>query len=109
MTEKKIFNSKYLRIWQTFDDFGFSVILNFDYIRLIVRFGSIVLVIGSQEDNNMMICPYCGNKKTHVFATCQKWNEEHDSYKRYRRCNACGNTFSTLEKYEKEYIKYGNM
>ena len=46
MTEKKIFSSKYLRIWQTFDDFGFSI-LNFDYIRLIVRFGSIVLVIGS--------------------------------------------------------------
>ena len=47
MTEKKIFSSKYLHIWQTFDDFGFSIILNFDYIRLIVRFGSVVFVIGS--------------------------------------------------------------
>ena len=46
MSEIKIFSTKYLRIWHTLDSFGFSVVLNLDYVNLIVRIGTIVVVIG---------------------------------------------------------------
>lgn len=41
-----LLESKYLRIWHTFDSFGFSLILNIDYWNLILRIGTIVFCIG---------------------------------------------------------------
>jgi len=46
MREIKIFSSKFLRIWNTFDTFGFSVVLNLEYVNLVVRVGTIVIVLG---------------------------------------------------------------
>ena len=52
-----------------------------------------------------MKCPFCNNDKTMVFATSAPWNKSHDSYKRYRRCLNCGETFATVEEYLKDYSK----
>ena len=44
--ERKIYSSRYVRVWQTYDSFGFSVIVNFDYKDLIIRVGTLVFCIG---------------------------------------------------------------
>lgn len=41
-----LYDSKYLRVFHTFDSFGFSMILNIDYWNLILRIGTIVFCIG---------------------------------------------------------------
>ena len=41
-----LYDSKYLRVFNTFDSFGFSLILNIDYWNLVLRIGTIVFCIG---------------------------------------------------------------
>ena len=46
MKEVVLYRSKYFGAWFTLDTFGFSVILNIDYMDLIIRIGALVVLIG---------------------------------------------------------------
>ena len=49
-----------------------------------------------------MFCPYCGNEKTRVGATVKGLETV-----RFRRCDKCGNTWTTVEsvKPNDEYLE----
>ena len=49
-----------------------------------------------------MRCPYCGHPNNRVIATSPPWNKNHTSYKQYRRCDNCRQTFITLERHVPE-------
>lgn len=46
MREIVLYHSRYFGAWLTLDTFGFSVILNIDYMSLIIRIGALVVLIG---------------------------------------------------------------
>jgi transcriptional regulator NrdR family protein len=52
-----------------------------------------------------MKCPFCNSSKVKVVATSPPWNNNHNSYKRYRKCTSCGASFTTIESYAEDYNK----
>lgn len=46
-----------------------------------------------------MLCPKCHSNKTNVYTSNPPWSRDKSIVKRYRKCENCGLSFVTIERY----------
>lgn len=46
-----------------------------------------------------MQCPFCKCNETKIYTSNPPWSKDKSIVKRYRRCENCGRSFATIERY----------